>query len=117
MRVGKQMREVTLLPSYPVDVWAFEVKGRLYLQVLSRFGGTLHWGIVSAKGSLSKPERVMYLKSGVAATQDEERAILAGPESLLKALKEGSVSAFEHVDKAKEHRDKEFGVLTKALCL
>jgi len=113
--VVKQLRDTTSVPAFMADFWSFEVKGKLYLYALSRFGGSLYWAVVSASGSLGKPERVMVLSSGVAKTAAEEAIILGGPEVLLSSLKEGSVEAFDHVDKAKEHREKEFNTLLKGV--
>lgn len=98
-----------------VDFWSFENKGKLYTCALSRFNGSLYWAIVSATGTLKKPDRVLVLSSGIVRTPAEEAIVLGGPDKLLPEIKAGVIEAFDHVDKAKEHREKEFNTLLKGI--
>lgn len=115
MKVGKLLRDLTAVPAFVTDYWAFEVGGKVYLQSLARFSGTLFWHIISAEGSVGKPSRVLMLSSGVAKTAEDEKTVKEGPESLLKAIKEKRLAPFDHVDPAKDRRDKEFNILLKGI--
>jgi hypothetical protein len=115
MRIGKKLRDVKNLGTVHLDVWVFEVSRKLYIQTLARVQGTLFWTITAASGTIDKPERVMCLAAGHAENSSQEILISSGPESLLKALKDGTTKAFDHNDQAKQHREKEFGALMKGL--
>lgn len=113
--VVRKLRDTSLIPTWMVDFWSFESKGRLYTCALSRFNGSLYWAIVSATGTLKKPERVLMLSSGIAKTPAEEAIIMEGPQTILTEVKAGKLDPFDHVDQAKEHREKEFNTLLKGI--